>query len=385
MGVMNILQRISIILAVALLPFSASAADFRVGETVFIPQNEVISTNTYIGAGEVTLSGTLRGDVTIAGGKVILNSPISGDALVAGGSIDVLGRIQGDVRAVGGQVTIAAPVAGDLVVAAGKVHVLSGSTISGDLMVFGGDVTLDGAVNGNVRIYAGTVTINSLVGGEVAIKAGKSVSFGEHAVMGGVLAYTAPEEATVHAAAKLGTQVTFTKLEVAARSLGPSGLAAILATIAGVLLVMKLIVGAVTTVALVLLFPGFSRRIVENTFQNFWKATGVGFITLVVVPVALLLLAVTVLGLMIAAILGVFYALILLLASVYASVIAGSLLAGWIKKEQRVSWKWALLGSVALFALSLVPFVGWLIVFVFFLAALGTMGLASYHRALDGM
>ena len=373
------------IFCLVFLPLSASAAEFRAGETVFIPQNEVISTNAYIGAAEMTLAGTFRGDVAAAGGKLIVNSPISGDLLIAGGTIDILGRIQGDVRAAGGQITVAAPVAGDLVVAGGRIHILPGSAVSGDLVVFGGRVVVDGAVNGKIRIYAGSVTINSLVGGDGLIKAGESVSFGEHAIIGGTFSYTAPQEASVHASAKLGERVTFTQLDVSARSLGPSGLAALLAAVAVTLLAVKLVVSTVTAVVFVLVFPGFSRTIVENTFQNFWKAAGIGFAALIVVPIALLLFAVTVVGLMLAIILGVLYLLMILLASVYAGIILGALVATWLKKERRISWIWALLGTIAIFLISLVPFVGWLAVFILFLAAFGTIVLETYHRALNGM
>lgn len=135
------------------------------------------------------------------------------------------------------------------------------------------------------------------------------------------------------------------------------------------------------TVALVLVFPKFSRTIVEKAFDNFWKSVGIGFIGFVVTPAAAIVLAVTIVGLMAALVVGMIYALILLISSLYAGVILGSWIAHRFKKEYVVSWKWAGLGSILVFLISLVPLVGWVATFILFLAALGALGRVLYRKA----
>lgn len=367
----------------ALVPLSALASDIRIGEDVSVNSNESISSNLYAAGAQVTLSGTEERDAVVAGGRVIVNGPVAGDVLAFGGTIDVLDRVSGDVRIAGGQVTVAGSVAGDVIIAGGRIHLLPGSSVSGDVIIVGGNIELEGAVNGSVRLYGGTVVVNALLGGPLFIRAGDSVSFGENAVVGSTLAYSAPEEAFTHESAVLGDDVSFTPLDIPTRALGPTGIGAVLAAAAGVILAVKLLTGVVTAVALVMVFPKFSRTVALGAISDFWKSLGIGFIALVVTPAAIMILALTIAGFMAAMMIMVVYVLFLLLSALYAGIILGALIAKRVKKEHAVSWKWALAGTLLLFLISLVPFAGWLTTFVFFLAALGSLGRTFYHRAFE--
>lgn len=374
-------------LLVLLVPAVADAATIKIGETVFATANELVPDNAYVAAGQATLSSRFSGDVVAALGKGIVNGPVEGDLAIIAGSADILEHVTGDVRVLGGQVTISGSVGGDVVLVGGSIHILPGAAVSGDLIVAGGEIVIEGAVNGSVRLYGSTVTVDNIVGGPVSIRAGERVTFGEHAVVPGPLTYAAPSEATVDPGAKLGDNVTFKELDISARSLGPNGLAALLAAAAGFILITKLLVTIVTAVALVLVFPGFSHEIVEGTFKNFWISLGIGFAAMVIAPVAIVLLAVTIVGFLAAVILGITFVLMTLIAGIYGGIVFGALLAKRIRRraEYGISWKWALLGSFALALASLVPFVGWLFVFVFYLAALGAIAMSIYRRALGGM
>lgn len=375
---------LTLVVVLIAIPNPASAADVRFGETVFLNANEYVADNVYVSGGQITLSSTLAKDAVVLGGRVIINGVVSGDVIASGGTVDILERVSGDVRIVGGQVTVAGPVQGDLIVAGGAVHLLPGSTVSGDVIIIGGQLIADGAINGAARLYGGDITVNGLIGRFVSIRAGNSVTFGDRTIIGESLTYSAPQEALVSEKAQLGADVTFHELDISARSLGPTGLTAILAAVAGLIFVTKLLAGVVATIALVLLVPRFSITVAESAFQNFWKAVGIGFIIFIVVPAAILVLAITIVGSMVALVAGILYALVLLLASLYAGVLAGSLIARRLKKESVVSWKWAALGFFVLFAVSLLPFIGWIFTFVLFLAALGTLGLATYNQVLNG-
>ena len=384
MKLIGFLTSFALLFSLALIP-SVHAADIRLGEAISINANDLVSSNLYVSGAQVTIPGSSAKDAIVAGGRVIINGPVSGDILAAGGTVDILERVSGDVRAIGGQITISGLIGGDLIVAGGVVHLLPGASVSGDVVIVGGQATLDGTISGMARLYGGTVLINGLMGGDVLIRAGDSVAFGDRAVIGSSVAYTAPQEAVISEKATLGSHVTFTELAIPARSLGPSGVGAIFAAVAGVIIVAKLLTAVVTSVALVLVFPRFSRRVISDAFENFWKAAGIGFIVFAATPVALFVLAITIVGMAAAFMLAMVFVFLLFLSALYANVMAGALLAQWITKGKALpaSWLWTILGVVVLFALSLIPFVGWLVAFVFLLASLGTIGQAIYRRVFD--
>jgi len=369
----------------AVIPAPASAADVHLGESVFLSANEYITDNTYVAGGQVTLSSTLAKDAMVFGGRIIINGAILGDVLAIGGTIDVLERVSGDVRVAGGQVTIAGPVNGDLIVVGGTVHLLPGSVVSGDTIIVGGQLINDGTINGETRLYGGDITVNGLMSGIVSIRAGNTVTFGDGAIIGSSLVYSSPQEASISEKARLGADVTFRELDIPARSLGPTGLTAILAAVAGAVVAIKLLTGIVAASTVVLVFPKFSATIADSAFQNFWKAVGVGFVLFIVTPAVIVVFAITIIGLLVALVAGIAYAFILAVAGIYAGILTGSLIARRLRKGNTVSWKWAILGVFALFAVSLLPLIGWLFTFVLFLAALGTLGLEIYKQVFDGV
>jgi len=363
----------------------AHAADVKVGESVFAGPNETFYENQYVMAGQATLSGRVEGDTVAVVGTAIVNGEIFGDLTVIAGTVDVLERVHGDIRIVGGQVTISAPVSGDVVAIGGMIHIRPGATVGGDLIAVGGDIVVEGAINGDARVYGAAVVMDSLVGGAVSIRAGKGVTFGPHAIAMGKVSYRAPYKATVDPSAKLTLDVVFEELDIPARSLGDTGATALFAAAAGAIFLTRLLTGLATSAGFVLIFPGFSYEIVSGAYRNFWAALGVGFAALFVVPAASVFFAVTIVGIFAALILAVLFILILLLASIYSGVLAGALIAKLVTKEYEVSWRWTILGSLGLTFISLIPFVGWLVGFGFFLAALGTITLSVYKRALNGM
>ncbi|MBX9765022.1 FapA family protein [Patescibacteria group bacterium] len=369
-----------IFLIASILPFSADAALFKAGDTVTIPKDEVVSENAYVAGGQVTISTSVLRDIVIAGGKIIINGQVWGDALLAGGSVDVLELVQGDVRAAGGQVTVAHAVNGDAVLAGGAVSVLPGAIVAGDVVIAGGDVVMDGIVNGTVRIYGGNVRINGTVKGPLYVKAGESLSFGPKAIIEEMVDYRAPEEATVADGAEMPENVTFTLTEIPKEEM-KENFAKVAFAVIGALFIIKLVAMAVGVLLAVAFFNTFAKRVAEETLQKFWHMVFIGFLTTVAAPVGIVILIVSVLGMYVGFIAGVLYLLAMLIAGLLMCVAAGALLSKIFKKEIIVNWKWALLGTVVTFVASFIPFVGWLAICLFYLAALGSAVTNLYRDA----
>ena len=368
------MKKLTLLVAVALLvavPVAAvNAARFEQGEMVSISNTETVTQNFYGAGGQVNFSTSAQKDLLLAGGKIIVNGEVWGDAYGAGGSVDILNDVRGDVRVAGGQVTISGKVGGDVIAAGGSVTLLPGSTVSGDVVVAGGKVTIGGAVSGQTKIYGGDVTLNSLLAGPVTVRAGNMVTFGQNASIGSTLEYSAPTEATVLEGAKLGDEVTFTKSEMPVSN---KDIGKILFTLASVFIIIKLLATALTSVVVVSVFKTFSMRVVQTTLARFWHMVLLGLGVLVAGPVLIVLLMVTGVGVYLGLIVGAVYALALLFAGVYLSITTGAYVAKLSTKEVRVSWKWTLVGVAAVFVVSLVPLVGWIPVFVVYLASIGTL------------
>lgn len=350
----------------------AHAAKMQAGEFVSIPASPAISENAYFAGGQINVAAPVEKDLLAAGGKITVNAPVSGDLMLAGGTIDVLGKVAGDVRIAGGHVTIHEGVDGDVLVFGGNVILLPGAQISGDVVVFGGVVDVQGSIAGTLTARADEVTLNAAVTGPVSIKAGQSVSFGANTALGSTLMYSSFRDAEIADGANLGTQVVFTKQEAIPHEEGKGVVAGVLAVL-GVLALVKFLGMLVSALVVAYAFKGFSLSLSMRVIEKFWKMAGIGFIATILTPVVIFLLFISVIGMYLGFVLMALYALALFTAGIYMCITAGAFLSKWIRKNAEITWMWVLAGTAAVFLLSFVPIVGWILVMLLFFASMGAV------------
>ena len=368
-------------LLLVLVPASAGAAVYRGGETQTIDTDETISENVYIAGASVVAKGTIEGDLIGAGSNVVMNGTVTEDVALAGGNVDVLGDVDGDVRVAGGNVTILGDIGGELVVAGGTVQVFSETQIEDNIVMAGGRLIMDGTVNGDMHFAGGDVSMNGTVNGMMNGWVEK-LSFGPSSVVSGPLTYRAPQQANVSEGANLAGPVDFKMVEQMRNGERvKKDVEAQIAPLMRAFWVMKVLATVAVGLLLVYLFPKQSRKTVRESLDGFWEQALWGLLALMAVPFIAVVLLTTGLGWMLAGILMTAYVLVVWLAGVAGSVAFGFWLEDmiakrWAKEKKdnlRVDWRSVLVGVVGLGLIGLLPFVGWLFIFVWFLAALGAM------------
>lgn len=353
------------------------AAQTQIGKTVTVSQT--LSENAYIAGQEVYISSTAEKDLLGAGGKVTVNAPVVGDLMLAAGSINILDSVGGDVRVAGGDVTIAKSVGGDLLVFGGVVTILPSATIGGDVIVFGGAVDIQGAVEGSLKVHAESVMVNGVVMGPASVKTSDSVSFGEKADFRSSLSYSAPIDATIAEGAKLGGEVVFTKEE--GRSSNDKNIIAGILAALGIMMLIKFIGMLSVALLITYAFKNASLALSREMIQRFWQMLGVGFVATIATPVAVILLLLSVVGMYVGFILLALYLFALLVAGVFMCITTGALLSKLIQKDVQVDWKWTILGTVVVFVLPFIPFLGWVALVVLFFASMGAVAMSLWRDA----
>lgn len=338
--------------------------------------------NAYYAGGDLNISESYTGDIFAAGGNVSITGGAADDVLAAGGTVRLSGKVGGDARIAGGNVSIEKEIGGEAMIAGGNVRLLPGADVKGDLIAAAGDIAVEGNIGGSVRISGGNVAINGAVDKGVEVKAGRLI-IGKNAVISGDLRYESPQEAVIEHGAVIKGEKIFKPREYA-RPLKK------LMVLLWVWWFVKLF--AVATAALVINFA-MRKRTEEFTafaLSRFGRETLTGFVLLLMIPVAILILFATVLGALLGLI-GVFaYIALITPAIVFGALVFSRLVGRYVfKKEQFLTWPVILLGVFLYEILGLIPVLGWLMKFVFFLSALGTCshfiytGLAKTSEAAD--
>jgi cytoskeletal protein CcmA (bactofilin family) len=340
--------------------------------------------NVYAGGGQVRPPVPVNGDFTAAGGKVIVDQPVAGDASLAGGSVDVRAPVGDDVRAVGGDISIESTVGGELFATGGNITFTRSAAVGRGATFYGGSVSVEGRVDGDLRATARKVIIDGEVRGNARLVA-EEIELGPKARIGGGLSYVSKSELKKAEGATIVGAVT--REQEGASRRGPGGNREWEGSVQGpswVAGVMSFLALLAVAAIFLLMVPSFGALASDRIRSSPWLALGVGFGTVVAVPVLAVLLFVTLLGIPLGIALMALYPALMLVGFVVGVLFIGRLLAAALRKEAPRSFAASLgysaIGLLVTLLVASVPFVGVPLAGLLSLAGVGACVLELYGR-----
>jgi cytoskeletal protein CcmA (bactofilin family) len=329
-----------VLLVVSLLAVGpASAQSVRGGGTVTVPAGTVHEGNLNVISGTVVIDGTVDGSIEGVAGSIVVTGTVTGDVEAAAGSVTIRGTVEGNIES-----------------ATGSVSVLEGARVGGNIEAGSGSLSVDGTVDGQIRAGVGTLTI------------------GDTARIGGDLTYSADTVSIADGAEIGGTveRVDSLSVDVGLPFVGLVGLGAVFA--GGVFAFFGFLVNFLLGAALLVAAPRFAGRVTETGRSEAVESGVYGLAAFVGIPVALVVVAITIVGIPLS-IAGLFaYLLLLWVAFVYGALITGTWLLSLADYESR--WGGLAVGLVAPAVLGLVS-LGGLLSFFYLL-----LGLGAFVRAV---
>lgn len=359
--------RSTVCLMTGVLFFASSVFALQLNNGGTLNITEPAKDDLYLAGGDITVEQKVAGDLVIAGGSIDVFGDVAGDIIVAGGEVKIHGNVGDDVRAAGGSVSIQGNVGDDLVAAGGNVRLERGATVSGTVLAKGGVITLDGNVHENVLGTAKVLKIRGWIDGNVEAQAG-FLSFSSSARVKGNLKYYSSTPAVIPEGVVSGAvEKTPSLFGKQYRMLG--GFLSVVLIVGALWLFLSL---TVLAFFFHLFVPQEMPRVAEDMRVHFWKNLGIGFASLVLIPVICALLIFTFIGLPLAFILGVVSIIVWIISAIPAGLFAANLL---LRKPSRSGW-WMfgriVLGLLIYVVLGLIPVIGMLAVFILSLTAFGT-------------
>lgn len=319
---------------------SATPAQTGPGGAIVVDEGETSSGISTL-SGSVLVRGTVNGDV----------NTVSGNVVVAEG-----GTVTGNVNGAAGSLRIAGRVGGNVDFAGGTVDIAKSATIGGNVNLGAGDVRLAGTVDGDVTVGADRIMVEP------------SAVIGRDLRYDGTLAMQ--EGATVR-----GSVIHDTSIGSGVGSVGwgtsvniPSWFDTIYGFFANLLL------GAL----LLVLFPRFSDDLAHVANDRPARSFGWGLVGLIGVPILIVALAITLIGIPVALLVAFLYALAIWVAVVYGEYAVGRVIVARLDTEGR--WRALLAGLLAFALLGLIPVLGDLLVFAVMLVGLGALASALRGR-----
>jgi hypothetical protein len=377
---MRSLKKVSWVIGVPLLavwcalvgaPAGALAAEIRNGPSAQVASGETIDDDVFIGGGQTaTISGHVTGDAYAAAENVIVNGTIDGDLITAAQQVIVDGTIRGNLRAAGAGVTINGEVGRNVTGLAQHVNVTSNGRVAGSILALGQTIDAFGQVGRGMTVGGGTLQLAGPVGGPVLARV-ESLAVAPTARLASTLDYQAKQQTAIPDGTVNGG-VQFAPTPQGAEQ--PAPVLNGLFDLGGLIgLCGSFLIGALALI----LMPRASARAVELGRQRPWQSFGLGLLVLFGVPIAALLVGITLVGLPVAACMVALYVLGIILAWPAVGLLVGGQLTRLVRADRPLPVPGTLaVGLIAVHLVTHVPFIGPLLGFCVIVFGLGIMAQA---------
>jgi len=376
-------NKIFTLLAVLLVVFSLPSAVLAAKSkgTIIVPVDETIDGNYFAAGEQVLVDGTINGDLIVAGGVVIVTGAVSGDIIAAGGQVRVLGPVQGDIRLMGGDVQVDSIIGKNVTILGGNVLLGLDSAIGASAVVLAGNLDAMGSIEQNLRAGVGSLKLSGVIKENAWLKVGEPNQFivQPQAWVGNNLEYTSPTRAEVLSGATINGEVVHTGMKTIndqQKKKAAGVLGAVLAI--GYITVKLFQLVSLWILGLVLLWavPKYLLKVNKALQKDFWPSVGRGLVVSFILPICLFVIALTLVGIPVAVLVGALYAVALLCSIIHISFYLGE----WVlRKLTKRRWKgvsphWSMILGVLLFVLIVsIPLIGWLLKWILVSAGFGAL------------
>ena len=297
-----------IVLLVLLVPAYVGAVEIESGDQVTIDTQ--VDDDLFVTGGTITINASVNGDVFAVGGMIQVNAPIKGDLIVAGGQVVVNADVQGKIIAGCGTIEVKGRTE-KVVIGSGTITIQSSAVIDKYALVAAGEVYNQGTINGDFIVAADTFKNTGTVTGEITY-----------------------EE--------------------------PPSYAEELKSVATIFAILWKLGFLILGLFFIKMFGRLFFTIEKEVRESAIKKGIVGLVLIIATALIIVVLAITVIGLPIAAVLALFYVMVLMVAGLFVSYTFGDWILGLakIKTSDMAAFT---LGFIILNVLFIIPYAGGLI------------------------
>jgi hypothetical protein len=352
---------------------------FKEHNIMVLPSGEVHQGNYFAMGKSVEISGTVNGDVYALAGEVVIDGVVNGDVLVCGGSVDIGGKVAQNCRLLGGQVLISGTVGNNVTAISGNLQLLPSATIGGSLVATAANVDLAAHVGSEASIVASNLRLSAHLDKGLDAYVGQ-IRITSKAVIKEGVEYKSGSTAWIEPGASIGGAVVRNPSFVHELVEG-TWVHSLLLGSKVLAILMNFIYTFVVGVLLVKLFPKNLEAALDALHKTPGKSLLFGLMLLVLLPLASLILLMT--------ILGVPFALTLIAANIIGFYTAKIYSIFWVSNAlfKKIGVKTnpflrLFCGLVIYFILTAIPILGFLVAFAAMLFGLGSGILAQGKRGI---
>jgi len=332
----------------------------RTGDAVKVAFDEVVDDDVILLGQNIKVEGKVTGDVYAFGQTIRMSGDIGGSAFMVGANITIDARTVETVWAAGGSIEVLGNIKRNAVLAGGNVCLCEKAGIGKDLGAYTGKLSVGGKVDGTLRGSVGKFVLSG-TSGRVKIKA-EQVRLTSSAKIMGDFILTSGKEPSIEEGAFIAGEQRIEKPK--AKDAEPifAALAPMIAFFFVMVKIVVFIAKVIVGILMIALFQRYVRRIMNTLITNTWKSLGWGFLGVIVIPVAVVILFAVLIGYP----LGIFgayaYTILWYLSSIFVGLVVGEKVIQLFKKEGEISlYVSFIVGVLILFVVGFIPILNLLV------------------------
>jgi hypothetical protein len=351
----------------------------QVESIIILPFGAVHNGDYFAMGRSVEISGTVNGDVYVLAEQVVIDGVVNGDLLCIAGSVDISGKVAYNCRIVGGQVLISGEVGKNVTAVAGNLQLLSSAFLGKNLVATAGNVDLAAKIGYDATVVASNLRISSQITNDLQCYVGQ-MRITSRAVIGRNLEYRSNNSAWIEPGATIRGTTTYHPSFVHELVKG-TWIQSLLVGSKIVAILMNFIYTFVIGIILIKIFPQNLESALHELKKHPFKSLSYGLMLLVLLPLASVLMLMTILGIPFALTLIALNIVGFYTAKVYCIFWGSNWIFGKLKmKGNRLPSFF--LGLVIYFFLVAIPIFGTILSFVFMLLGLGAGVLSQGKRGI---
>lgn len=304
---MKLLMRLFILPIFLLIVSPVYAMTTRSGNSVYIPKDEVITGTLFAGGNSVTIDGIVHGDVFCGSQAVVISGTVDGDVICAAQSIRITGPVGGSVRTASQTLDIVGVVKRNVTSVGQAITIDPAAAVTGEILAAGQTLSIYGNVGGDISAAVNTLTIgnNVKVAGSVRYESKNPATIASTATIAGTLVHTLPKPKTNN---------------IQPAQLKPKFIGG------PVNILWKIIMYVVLAIIINAIAPKRTQKILDLMRAKPVPMAITGLILLIIVPVIIVALVITLVGIPFAILLAIAYGLVIAASRIFAAILAGEYL-----------------------------------------------------------
>lgn len=139
------------------------AQEEATSHVISLPSGTVHNGDFFAVGNLVEISGQVNGDVYVLASQVVIDGVVNGDVLLAAGSVDISGTVTSNARILAGQTSVSGKIGRNVTLLAGNAQLFTSGSIGGNLVCLAGNADLGSTIGYDATIAASNVRVSNAI------------------------------------------------------------------------------------------------------------------------------------------------------------------------------------------------------------------------------